>query len=643
VLRLQGDPAHPVTRGFLCYRTNRFLAWRQHGGGRILAPLARRSWLAAVRAGGAPPRQPPPRADDPLEETSWDEALDGIARHLLRVRGESGPAAILNYRSGGSLGLLKHLTDHLFEAFGPTAVKRGDICSGAGEAAQEADFGVSDSHALSDLRNARGIVLWGKNPHVSNVHLLPVLKDAKAAGAQLACIDPVRHRGADLADLYLQPRPGGDLALAMAVARCLFEGGRLPADIADWCDGVAGLRALALGRELAAWCADADVSPDQARALAALLVDGPTAILVGWGMQRRVQGAAIVRALDALGALSGNLGIPGGGVSFYFQRRRAFDTDFIRGVGAAPRTALEPLLGAELLEARAPPYRAVWVSCGNPVAMLPDSHAVARAMETRELLVVVDSHETDTTRRATVVLPCTTMLEDEDLVGAYGHHYLGSVRRVVPPPPGVRTDLEILQELAPRLGLGDLLAGDARAWKRRLLGRAARAGATLEAIEDGVVRAPGAPQVLFAGRRFPTPTGRMRVLTELPVAPEPCDPRFDLWLMSSSTRRAQSSQWSAARREHAGVATVHPETARARGLCDGDRASLESAVGRIRVQVRTDPGQRRDVVLLPKGGWLDEGACANALVPARATDLGGGAAYQDARVRMKAVEEADRG
>src|SRR5439155_7758668 len=113
-----------------------------------------------------------------------------------------------------------------------------------------------------------------------------------------------------------------------------------------------------------------------------------------------------------------------------------------------PRTLAEPLLGEEILNAKEPPIRAVWVTAGNPVAMLPDSATVARALETRELVVVVDSVLADTASRATVVLPTTTLVEDDDLIGAYGHHWLGASTPAMRPPAEVKGDLEIVQALA---------------------------------------------------------------------------------------------------------------------------------------------------------------------------------------------------
>ncbi len=611
VRRIEGDPEHPVTAGFLCYRTSRFLE-RQYDPERLTTPLLRRG------AGHVP--------------VSWDEALDLVAATLLRVREESGGAAILNYRSGGSLGLLKHLTDYFFERFGPVTIKSGDICSGAGDAAQIEDFGEEDSHDLFDLLHSRTIVLWGKNPFVSNVHLLPVLREAKRRGARLIQIDPVRHRGADPCDLYLQPRPGGDIAVALGLIRRLFELGRTDPAAAGYCDHLDRLRALAFSRSPAQWATLADLSTPEIERLAEEYAQGPAAILVGWGLQRRAHGSATVRALDAVCAVSGNLGIRGGGVSFYFKRRGAFDLSFVRGLAAAPRSIPEPLLGPGILAAADPPVRVVWISNANPVAMLPESRTVARALRTRELTVVVDSFMTDSAREAHLVLPVTTMLEDDDVVGAYGHHFLGNIAPVVLPPAGVKRDLEIVQELARRVGLEQELSGSAADWKRRLLGRVAARGASLEALERGPLRNPLAQKVLFADRKFPTATGKVNLLHA--VDPEPPWPTAErpLLLMALSTEKAQGSQSTAARQVGPLHVTVHPQAAN--GFAHGERVRVESELGSIEALLQLDPRQRRDVALLPKGGWFSRGRAANALVPARATDAGGGAVYHDTPVRL---------
>ncbi len=611
VVRLEGDSEHPVTRGFLCYRTNRFLE-RQYDPERLTRPLERHG--------------------DGFREISWGAALDRIATTMLAIRAESGPAAILHYRSGGSLGLMKHVTDAFFECFGPVTVKSGDVCSGAGEAAQERDFGVSDSHDLFDLEHSRTIVVWGKNPFVSSIHLVPLLRERRAAGARIVNVDPVHHRGAELADLDLRPRPGGDIALALGVARRLFEWDRIDLAAPTYCDHLQEFRALAFSRDVESWARTAGIRPGELDALARAYADGPSAILVGWGMQRRARGSATVRTLDALGAISGNLGIPGGGVSFYFKRRGAFDTSFVRGLEVAPRAIPEPLLGPGILEAKDPPVRMVWVTAGNPVVALPDAARVRRALESRELTVVVDAFLTDSARAAHVVLPTTTMLEDDDLVGSYGHHWLGEVRPVVPPPGEARSDYDIVRALADRVGLGGPFCEPAETWKRRMLQGVAGRGGSIEDLRRGPVRNPDAARVLFEDRRFATPSGRVDLIREVDPEPPGVSEDYPLLLTAISTEKAQAGQWPSRAQRGPATVTVHPDAAA--GIADGGPGRLESAVGRIEVVVRHDDRQRRDVALMDKGGWLSAGRCANVLVPARTTDAGGGAAYYDTAVRL---------
>ncbi len=616
LVALGGDPEHPVTKGFLCQRTSQYPA-TQNSPDRLTTPLLRKNGR--------------------LEPATWNEALGFVADRLLAIREESGPAAILHYRSGGSLGLLKSVVDYFWELFGPVTVKSGDICSGAGDAAQTTDFGEEESHDFFDLLNSKHILLWGKNPAVSNVHLMPLLQQAKRNGARVILVDPIRHKAAKVADRTILVRPGGDFDLAMGVAARLFEKGGVDPHAADFCDDFGAFHALAASHPAADWAKAADVAVEDVHALAAALAERPCSIQVGWGMGRRMNGSAIVRALDALGAVSGNLGIPGGGVSFYYKRRGAFDTSFLKKT--PPRAIPEPLLGAGILAAQSPPIRAVWVTAGNPVSMLPDSATVARALETRELVVVVDSFLTDTARRASVVFPTTTLVEDDDLLGAYGNHWLAASTPVLPPPEGVLSDLEVIQALAraidERTGekeekTSEKVRGTARDWKRRLLSRVEAAGVTLEQLERSSIRNPFAEKVLFGDRTFPTPSGKVKLVHTLPPAP-PEEAGFPLWLFSNSTDRSQSSQWAGPEPEML-TATCHP--AAANGFGDGDVVRLESALGSIRVTLRLDAAQRRDVVIVPKGGNYDRGNCANALIKARTTDAGEGAAYQDCRVRL---------
>jgi len=609
-VRLRGDPADPITQGFLCERTSRFLD-RQYDRSRFTTPL--------LRVGGS------------LRPVSWEHALDVAAAKLLHARGEFGAASILHYRSGGSLGILKNLADHLFEQFGPVTIKRGDICSGAGDWAQQNDFGGLGINDVFDLEHSATILIWGKNPHTSAVHLLPVLRDARVRGARIVGIDPVRTRASELCERFVQPRPGGDVALALGMARVIFERDWVHASAAERCDGLDAFRALAESRTLDDWAREADVPAAEIASLAELYATGgPANIQVGWGMGRRANGAECVRALDALCAITGNLGVRGGGVSFDAARSKSFALDFVRGLEVAPRSFREACLGRDIRSASEPPIRVAWITAGNPVAMLPDSLVVREALVHTDFVVVVDTHPTDTTDVADLVLPTLTLLEDSDLLGSYGHHWLRSSEPAVEPPGEARHELHILQGLAERLDLAHVLAGSIDDWKRRLLAKLAPAGVTLERLRAGDVRDPLRPEVLFEGGEVPR--GRTALLSE-PAAPPPeTDAEWPLTLLAVSTPKAQASQWSVPLTPGPPEVRVHPSAAPG---ADGQERMLRSERASMRVRVVHDERVRPDVALMEKGGQLRDGRGVNALVSARETDNGGGACYYDERVRLE--------
>ncbi|MBM82400.1 MAG: molybdopterin-containing oxidoreductase catalytic subunit [Planctomycetaceae bacterium] len=618
VVRIQGDPDHPITQGFLCYRTSRFLD-RQYDPSRLMTPLIRR--------------------DGVFEPATWDEALTLIVEKMTTIKAESGGAAIMHYRCGGSLGIMKLITDYFFECFGPVTIKSGDICAGAGEAAQIKDFGEFDSSDFFDLRNSKSVIIWGKNVYVSQVHLLPLLKEIRKNGTRLILIDPIHHRTADLCDQFVQPRPGGDAALALGMARVLFDKGLFDPLAPEYCNHFDEFGATVESKTLEEWSSIADVPVETIDELAETYADRPSAILVGWGMQRRTNGSAAIRTVDALGAISGNLGIPGGGVSFYFKRRGAFDLSFIQGAKVAPRTIPETLLGPGILEASEPPMRMVWVDNANPVAMLPESKTVKQALESREFTVVVDSFLTDTAQCADVVLPTTTMLEDNDLMGAYGHHWLVESQPVVAPPEGVLTDYEIMQQLAQRVQLDKRANGDfgwdVERWKTCLLSRVAEQGASLEQLRLGAVRNPQAPSVLFPDKKFATENGRANLIHEIAFEPPAVSEQRPMLLSAMSTEKAQASQW-ADPIDGPLEATVHPNAAH--GFADGELARVQSEHGEITVRLNFDDRQRTDMLVFPKGGHFKDGNCANALIKAQETDDGGCAAYYDTPVCLLPLE-----
>lgn len=617
VVHIGGDPDHPITQGYLCKRTSRFLK-RQYDPDRVTHPMIRRG--------------------DSWEQATWEEALDLIAQKMIAIRDRLGPAAIMHYRCGGSLGLMKATSDYFFQLFGPCTVKSGDICAGAGDEAQLIDFGHVDSNDFFDVLNSKTIFLWGKNPFVSQVHLLPILKQAKAKGIPIINIDPVRHRGADLSDHFIQLAPGGDAALALGMVSWLADHAGLDPAASTYCDHYDAFLELARSKSFEEWSQLAGVDVSQLELAATAYAQGPTSVLAGWGMQRRRNGAATIRTIDALASVSGNIGVSGGGVYYYFARRSAFDLDFADD-SLAPRRIPEPELGAGLESASDPPVEMVWVTAGNPVAMLPDSKRTQKALRDR-FVVVADSFMTDTAQCADVFLPTATLLEDDDLIGAYGHHYITESRPVVDPLGQSKSDYQILKMLAPRVGVGHPFNEDVEFWKRKMTRTLEAQGTSLNSMREGIerhgaIKNPLASQLVFQDRKFKTKSGKVNLITEFtPLASQSDGARYPLKLTAISTVDSQSSQWEPGKQMGLATLTVHPFAAA--GYQDGEVVTIESELDSLQVVLKLDADQRPDIALMPKGGWLSAGRCANALIPAQLTDEGQGACYYDTGIRIVA-------
>lgn len=607
LVALKGVKNDSLTQGFLCPRTTRFVD-RQYSVERLRTPLRRdgENWAPV----------------------SWEEALDLAAEKLLETREKYGAETILHYQSGGSLGYLKNLNGVFFEQFGPVTIKRGDICAGAGEWAQEADFGLCDSSDTSDLLNSRLIVIWGKNVHTSSVHLVPLLMEAKRAGCKIVSINPMATRSTRLADLSLCPRPGTDGQLALAVVSHLIEQQAIDPEAASYCENLEEFLAAATAVSFQERMERCGLDPAEGRQFAELYrLHSPSSILVGWGAPRRPNGADTVRAMDALAAVSGNIGKPGACVSYYFQRRRHFSSRHLPPPVEPPRTFSEPCLGQEMRKAE-PRIRLAWITAGNPAAMLPDSQTVAEELLKVDFMVVVGTHHSDTTALADLVLPTLTMVEDDDVMGAYGNHQLRVSRPVVEPEGEARHELWIFQELARRVGLEGLLDGTPREWKDRLLAPEVDRAV----LEGGATRQPGAPFVLFEGRNFPTPSGKVRLMTHEPPLPRELENTYPFRLMAISHPDSQCSQWSVEppSRPTARISQEAPEEWE-----HGSVVRLESRRGGFEVILERVSGMHPELIVLPKGGSaMFGGWCPNDLIQARETDFGVGASFYDEPVRL---------
>lgn len=514
----------------------------------------------------------------------------------------------------------------------------GGLSGEAGGAAQQLDFGGDCCHEPEDLVHSGALVIWGKNIPVTRPHWMPFINQARKKGAIMAVIDPVYSEMARKADRFFQIRPGSDGMLAIGVSRLLLERNAVDADfIAKHTNGFEAYRRLVFGHPLEDIARATDLKPEQIKEIADLYATKkPLATLTGIGPAYWTNGGAMIRLVDALAAISGNIGISGGGVSADIQGGSVgLNLSMLRArLRGESRRILLPRLGEEILGARDPAIKMGWIAGVNPASSAPDTHRVKEGLLSLEFVVAVEQFMTATAELAHVVLPCTTYLEMDDLVTAYGHNWIGLTNKVVPPQGEAKSDGEIFQLLAQRLGFGPALAGEPRMWIQRMLENLAAEGVTLERLKERSYRNPKVAAIPFADRRFGTPSGKFEFVTDFSPRPNFTDGSFHL--VATKTRRMINSQILPEDLPEEPVVRINPTVLSERGFAEGDRAWIVSKVGKVKARLTADEKVRRDVVLFNPALWQGDPCGVNQLREAFLTDLGNSAAMHQTKVTLRA-------
>jgi anaerobic selenocysteine-containing dehydrogenase len=451
-VKLQGDPSHPVTRGFLCAKVAKYLD-RVYSPERVLHPLRR----VAPKGGGR-------RDAADFRRISWEEAETEIAERFRTIGAQFGPEAILPYSYGGTLGVLNNasMDRRFFHRLGASQLDR-TICSSAGGDALVSVYGRKIGTEPEQFRHSKYIVAWGANIHGGNVHLWPFIAEARRQGARLVVIDPYRTRTARAADWYIPINPGTDVALALGLMHVIVAEGLHDRDyLAAHTIGFDALQERLPQyppERVSAWTG---VPADDIRRLAReYATQRPAAIRVNYGVQRCQNGGMAVRAIAMLPALTGSWREVGGGLqlstsgAFPLRRPRLERPELMAQgpLGRPARVVNMSRLGQALATLDDPPVKAVFVYNSNPAAVAPNHNEVVKGLLRPDLFTVV--HEqflTDTTDYADIVLPATTFFEHKELQTAYGHYYLQVSQPAIAPLGEARSNVELFRALAQRMG-----------------------------------------------------------------------------------------------------------------------------------------------------------------------------------------------
>ena len=653
-VKLRGNPDHPYSQGELCPKVNRFLD-RVYSPDRILTPM----------------RRVGPKGAGEFEPTTWDDALGEIATALHQAIDTHGPEAVLPYSSAGNQSLLSvmGMDSRFFHHLGATRLVRA-LCGPTVGAGIAMTNGTGRTLDPLELRHSRLIVLWGTNTRLTNRHLWPTIEAARADGAKLVVIDPLRTVTADAADEFIQPLPGTDIALMLALMHVLIRDGLV--DAAWVAEHTLGFDELA--DHVAAWTPQraASVCGLDTSAIERLATDygtiRPAAIRSLIGAEHHTNGAMFYRTLAVLPALTGAWQDRGGGLSRSvgtYQDELVDDAALFRAdllAGREPRWLNMSRLGEILTdETLDPPVTAMVLWNANPVVTVPNSELIRRGLARDDLFTVV--HEqflTDTARYADVVLPATTQLENTDVVTSWGHLWLGWNEAAIEPRGEACSNTELFRRLARAMGYTEPALFDD---DETLLAQALGAKVDLDALRaTGWLKAPypddGRP---FGAGIFPTASGKVELVSarlrglghpELPEFVPPAegphgDPalhrRYPLQLLTPKHHsRFLNSSYSHLPKH--GPAEGEPfveldaADAAARELADGDFAEVFNDRATLRLPVRLGGRVRPGVVCVPWGWWAHQhpdARAANALTNDTLTEWGGGVAYADTLVEVR--------
>ena len=444
---IHGAKGNDYTAGVICGKVSRY-AERIHHPDRLTHPLKRVG----------------PKGSGQFTRIGWDEALNTIAAAFRDSSATHGPESVWPYYYAGTMGLVQRDGINRLRHVMGYSRQLKTICTAVCESGWSAGAGRMAGPDAREIAKSDLIVVWGGNPVATQVNVMShIARARKDRGAKLVVIDPYRTGTAAVADLHLAPRPGTDAALACAVMHMAFRDGfadrgymekyaDCPGDLErhlatrgpDWAAGITGLSIVEI------------------ETFGTLYNSTQRSFIrAGYGFTRMRNGATAMHAVTCLPTVTGAWQYEGGGALWGQRSIYHWDKTLIEGLDRVnPKTRVLDMsrIGAVLTGqadalAGGGQVHAMLIQSSNPALVAPDSNKVRRGLLRDDLFVAVhEQFMTETAKLADIVLPATMFMEHDDLYQASGHSYIQIGAKLIDPPGECRSNHEVLQGLAERLG-----------------------------------------------------------------------------------------------------------------------------------------------------------------------------------------------
>lgn len=340
--------------------------------------------------------------------------MEGALIHLAQMLRESNPSEILHYRGSGNFALMQEVSDHFFGSYGATLTD-GTLCDGAGEAGIIEGRGSNKNMPLSEIEKSEVVIFWGRNPHTTSSHILPLIKDKT-----IIVIDPLKTKIAKMADLHIQIKPRGDLSLAMLLSRFLHIEHNCDEEyLKEHASEYEEYYELTQTVRIKATLDDIDVTLGQIGDILALVKDKKVAIVCGVGIQKYRNGADIMRAIDAFGVMLGLFGKEGCGVAYLGNSKEHITSPF----NSSPKRVSK--VNTEFSE-----FKTVFIQGANPLSQMPDSVRVKKSISQTQNVVYFGLFENETSEIADLVIPAKSFLHKNDIRTSYSHNAMMTMDKV---------------------------------------------------------------------------------------------------------------------------------------------------------------------------------------------------------------------
>lgn len=641
IIKIEGDKEHPYTKGFICKKGLAHLKRLNHSK-RIYKPLI--------------------KINDKWKEIEFDEAINIMVKKLSYYKSKFGSKSVLYYEQYGNGTVLKSIGEKFFNFYGGVSLSKGGPCWSAGIAAQKLDFGDSRSHSLEDMLNSKNIFVWGKNPANTTIHTMQMIKRAKEKGSKIIVIDPIETATAKLADKYIKIKANGDKALALAMGQIIIKNKLYDEKyIKLYVNGFEEYKSYILSLNIKDLSKECGVEIYTIEELVKLYCQKYSTILLGFGMQKYKNGGMTIRLIDALGAITGQIGFSGGGVNYAnkvypkilntdpydsekFSNNRYYYTneisEFIEKCNLGNTYYKNDIFinheddkGDYELNI---PIKMAIITKSNLLNQLANINNLKRALSKVEFKVCFDMFITDTVKECDLFIPVTSQLESEDLLfSSMMNPYLVYNEKILEPQEKLMDEYYFFMEVAKRLKMSNYPIVTKKEYLEKVIYplKNINSDISLEYLKNNYFTLH--KDVAWSDKNFVNESGKFEIINCEEIKKFEANKYKDISKLRLLTNHGRDSLSSQHFMDDDGIAIayINEKEAKRSNINNNEIIYLKSENGQIKVKINIDKSIGDNIIMMFVGWWERHGN-PNFLTNSGVSDIGGQITYNETFVEI---------